>query len=86
MVYKRKIISYNLTDNDYHFSVRSDLVLSTHLRKLVETRKNKLIHELLQHGIFKSSEKQLYELSLSELEKEHKDSIQMLPIHTKVIE
>ncbi|MGN7942582.1 Fur-regulated basic protein FbpA [Virgibacillus sp. 6R] len=44
--------------------------MSTQLRKLVELRKTQLINKLLQAGIYKSSEKQLYELSVSELEKE----------------
>lgn len=38
--------------------------MSTQLRKLIELRKTQLINKLLQAGIYKSSEKQLYELSV----------------------
>ncbi|MFC0274015.1 Fur-regulated basic protein FbpA [Metabacillus herbersteinensis] len=47
--------------------------MSEQLRKIVGGRKKTLIKQLLDHGIYKKSERQLYELALSELEVEVKD-------------
>jgi Fur-regulated basic protein A len=41
------------------------------LRDAVERRRKFIIHSLLEHGIYKKEDKQLYELCLSELEREH---------------
>ncbi|EJQ43286.1 hypothetical protein IEE_03464 [Bacillus cereus BAG5X1-1] len=45
--------------------------MSSQLRFAVENRKRHLIDELIGAGVFKIRERQLYELSLEELEKEY---------------
>ncbi|OWP59929.1 Fur-regulated basic protein FbpB [Bacillus velezensis] len=45
---------------------------SPQLRSSVEGRKKHLIHLLINNGIYKKSERHLYELSLGELESEYK--------------
>lgn len=44
---------------------------SPQLRSSVEGRKKHLIHLLINNGIYKKSERHLYELSLGELESEN---------------
>jgi hypothetical protein len=46
--------------------------MSAYLREMVEKRKELLINKLLKHGIYKLLNQQLYELPLSELEREYK--------------
>ncbi|KHD85861.1 Fur-regulated basic protein FbpA [Heyndrickxia ginsengihumi] len=41
------------------------------LRKSVELKKSQLIHKLLDLGVYKKYDKQLYELPLTVLEKEY---------------
>ncbi|WP_172293082.1 Fur-regulated basic protein FbpA [Bacillus sp. WMMC1349] len=48
------------------------MYLAPQLRKAVEARKNHLIKQLIQLGLYKKSERHLYELPLSELEREYK--------------
>ena len=45
--------------------------MSSQLRFAVENRKRHLIDELIGAGVFKIRDRQLYELSLEELEKEY---------------
>lgn len=52
---------------------RSFLKMSSQLRFAVENRKRHLIDELIGAGVFKIRDRQLYELSLEELEKEYED-------------
>ncbi|WP_459501398.1 Fur-regulated basic protein FbpA [Bacillus sp. C1] len=47
--------------------------MSSQLRFAVENRKRRLIDQLIKVGVFKVLDRQLYELSLEELEKEYKD-------------
>jgi len=47
--------------------------MSSQLRFAVENRKRHLIDELIGAGVFKIRDRQLYELSLEELEKEYED-------------
>ncbi|KFN03483.1 Fur-regulated basic protein FbpA [Bacillus clarus] len=47
--------------------------MSSQLRFAVENRKKRLIDELIGAGVFKIRDRQLYELSLEELEKEYED-------------
>ncbi|MDR4949926.1 Fur-regulated basic protein FbpA [Neobacillus cucumis] len=42
------------------------------LRYAVQLKKKKLINKLIKCGIYKKNNKHLYELTLSELEKEYK--------------
>ena len=62
-------------DKDYHFNDRGKefLKMSSQLRFAVENRKRHLIDELIGAGVFKIRDRQLYELSLEELEKEYED-------------
>ncbi|THE10595.1 Fur-regulated basic protein FbpA [Bacillus timonensis] len=41
------------------------------LRYAVQAKKRDLINKLIKRGIYKKKDKHLYELTLSELEKEH---------------
>lgn len=43
------------------------------LRYAVQIKKEKLIHKMIQSGIYKKNNKHLYELTLSDLEKEYQD-------------
>lgn len=47
--------------------------MSSQLRFAFENRKRHLIDELIGAGVFKIRDRQLYELSLEELEKEYED-------------
>ncbi|CAI8744433.1 MULTISPECIES: Fur-regulated basic protein FbpA [Bacillus] len=47
--------------------------MSSQLRFAVENRKRQLIDQLIGAGVFKILNRQLYELSLEELEKEYRD-------------
>jgi len=47
--------------------------MSYGLRYAVEQRKKQLIEKLIDVGVYKVLNKQLYELSLDELEKEYND-------------
>lgn len=47
--------------------------MSYGLRYAVEKRKKQLIEKLIDVGVYKVLNKQLYELSLDELEKEYND-------------
>ncbi|HDR3547680.1 TPA: Fur-regulated basic protein FbpA, partial [Bacillus cereus] len=47
--------------------------MSSQLRFAVENRKRHLIDVLIGAGVFKIRDRQLYELSLEELEKEYED-------------
>ncbi|MGS2748860.1 Fur-regulated basic protein FbpA [Bacillus toyonensis] len=47
--------------------------MSSQLRFAVENRKRHLIDALIGAGVFKIRDRQLYELSLEELEKEYED-------------
>lgn len=49
--------------------------VSRHLWKMVEDREKLLINKLIKCGIYKSLDNQLYELPLSELEREYKDML-----------
>lgn len=63
-------------DKDYHFQCSWKgvfLKMSSQLRFAVENRKRHLIDELIGAGVFKIRDRQLYELSLEELEKEYED-------------
>ena len=51
------------------------LKMSSQLRFAVENRKRHLIDELIGAGVFKIRDRQLYELSLEELEKEYEDIV-----------
>ena len=42
------------------------------LRSAVQLKKQKLINKLIKSGIYKKNTKHLYELTLSDLEKEYK--------------
>ncbi|ARW05545.1 Fur-regulated basic protein FbpA [Bacillus atrophaeus] len=46
--------------------------MAPQIRNAIEIRKKQLIHMLIQNGIYKKSERHLYELSLGELESEYK--------------
>lgn len=46
--------------------------MTNQLRQAVEDRKQFYIQKLLNAGIFKRANRQLYELTLSELEKEYR--------------
>ncbi|WP_462411659.1 Fur-regulated basic protein FbpA [Neobacillus sp. Marseille-QA0830] len=43
------------------------------LRKAVEERRQKLIDQLIALNVYKKADRQLYELSLSELENEYRE-------------
>ncbi|HET7657724.1 MAG TPA: Fur-regulated basic protein FbpA [Bacillales bacterium] len=45
--------------------------MANRLRQVVEDKKQFFIQELLNAGIYKRANRQLYELTLSELEKEY---------------
>ncbi|EMA6344767.1 Fur-regulated basic protein FbpA [Bacillus cytotoxicus] len=47
--------------------------MSSQLRFAIENRKKQLIDQLIGAGVFKILDRQLYELSLEELEKEYKN-------------
>ncbi|ABS21731.1 Fur-regulated basic protein FbpA [Bacillus cytotoxicus] len=47
--------------------------MSSQLRFAIENRKKQLIDQLIGAGVFKILNRQLYELSLEELEKEYKN-------------
>ncbi|MBO1624584.1 Fur-regulated basic protein FbpA [Bacillus arachidis] len=47
--------------------------MSSQLRFAIEIRKRQLIDQLIGAGVFKVLDRQLYELSLEELEKEYRD-------------
>lgn len=47
--------------------------MSSQLRYAIENRKRHLINQLIGAGVFKVRDRQLYELSLEELEKEYRD-------------
>jgi Fur-regulated basic protein A len=49
--------------------------LSKHLRKAVEGRKRYLINSLISAGVFKIGEHQLFELTLTDLEREYANSM-----------
>ncbi|WP_453993474.1 Fur-regulated basic protein FbpA [Bacillus nitroreducens] len=42
------------------------------LRHAIQSKKEEMINTLIQHGIYKKNNKQLYELTLGELEDEYK--------------
>lgn len=46
--------------------------MTNQLRQAIEDRKQFYIQELLNAGIFKRANRQLYQLTLSELEKEYR--------------
>lgn len=48
--------------------------MAPQLKKAVEMRKKQLIQRLIQLGIYKKEERNLYELSLSELESEYQSN------------
>ncbi|WP_010676883.1 Fur-regulated basic protein FbpA [Bacillus timonensis] len=45
--------------------------MGTFLRYAVQVKKKDLINKLIKRGIYKKNDKHLYELTLSELEKEY---------------
>ncbi|MDM5154283.1 Fur-regulated basic protein FbpA [Bacillus sp. DX1.1] len=55
--------------------------MSNQLRFAVENRKRHLIDQLIGAGVFKILDRQLYELSLDELEQEYKDIEKYAEVH-----
>ncbi|MEH7458329.1 Fur-regulated basic protein FbpA [Bacillus sp. JJ1127] len=55
--------------------------MGSQLRFAVENRKRYLIDQLIGAGVFKVLDRQLYELSLEELEKEFRDIEKYAEIH-----
>ncbi|MBX9974625.1 Fur-regulated basic protein FbpA [Cytobacillus firmus] len=49
--------------------------MSKHLRKAVEGRKRYLINSLISAGVFKKGEHHLFELTLTDLEREYANSM-----------
>ncbi|WP_242224096.1 Fur-regulated basic protein FbpA [Bacillus cereus group sp. BfR-BA-01380] len=58
--------------------------MSYGLRYAVEKRKKQLIEKLIDVGIYKVLNKQLYELTLDELEKEYEDLLKYGGVQTSV--
>jgi hypothetical protein len=46
--------------------------MGTILQEAIQNRRNELINKLIVHNIFKKGDKQLFELTLQELEDEYK--------------
>ena len=46
------------------------------LREAVREEKERLINQLLGHGVYKKEKKHLFELTLGELEKTYKDVVE----------
>jgi hypothetical protein len=67
-----------------HSIVKGELTMGKILRQAVENRRNELINKLIAFGIYKKQEKQLFELSLSELECEYKQFIEDLHPHSEM--
>ena len=53
------------------------------LRYAVQLKKQNLINKLIESGIYKKNNKHLYELTLSDLEKEYKD-IKKIRLETEI--
>lgn len=58
--------------------------MSYGLRYVVEKRKKQLIEKLIDVGIYKVLNKQLYELTLDELEKEYEDLLKYEGVRTSI--
>lgn len=59
--------------------------MSYGLRYAVEQRKKQLIEKLIDVGVYKVLNKQLYELSLDELEKEYNDLLKYEDVRAQSI-
>lgn len=59
------------------------IVLSKFIQEAIRVKKDYLINELIKMGIYKKGERQLYELTLTELEMEYKrqlEDIHQIPL------
>jgi hypothetical protein len=52
------------------------------IRETIERRREELINKLITYNIFKKNDKQLFELTLQELENEYKDAISQCHPHS----
>ncbi|MCD8509460.1 MAG: Fur-regulated basic protein FbpA [Bacillus sp. (in: Bacteria)] len=52
--------------------------MSKYIQEAIRSKKDYLINELIQMGIYKKGERQLYELTLTELEMEYRRQVNSL--------